>query len=505
MHAFPLIKRELAVAARRPITFWLRVAWGGGSMALATWAILVWGSWRAFSGAVLFYSLSALAEASVIITGFALAIDGISLERREGTLPLLFLTDLTAADILAGKLAATAATPFLTLLAVFPGLTICQLIGGLSPGELWRAMLALTISLFFTISAALLASTLNRQRYASAIFGALFLLVMNPALLLLFAARYQPFRYWAALTVYGVGTTALLWSSASILKRTWRREMSERMEGSPKPEQALRQASPQDDAPVAWMMQRRVRTIPAIRVVWGSALLLLSIYVGWELAHQSQVPMVLTLLFLGHAGILVSLLSQTAYSFHADKQEGTLEVLLSTPLANEDIFAGLARFLHRRAARLLLVVTAADGLFSLLLWPSRLLPYAVFPLTMAAILWITFYGVRWLGVYRSLMLNTPLISILTTLWRIAFFPTILSAVFLMAPGTDYLKVCVFWLVSAGFLSLFFGNDARRVLMERGRELLIRPACDKPPHIESEWSFINWESIQEPRTELAASE
>jgi hypothetical protein len=46
-------------------------------------------------------------------------------------------------------------------------------------------------------------------------------------------------------------------------------------------------------------------------------------------------------------------------------------------------------------------------------------------------------------------------------------------------------------ISTGFLTLFFANDARRIVLERGRELLLRPSSEKPPTIETEWSFINW--------------
>src|SRR5690348_15026118 len=107
MYVFPLIKRELNVAVRRTMTLWLRLGVGGGAMGGALWAMMVWGASASFSGTFLFYVMCAIAIVAVVFAGAARAMDAISLERRDGTLPLLFLTDLDAWDVLLGKLAAT--------------------------------------------------------------------------------------------------------------------------------------------------------------------------------------------------------------------------------------------------------------------------------------------------------------------------------------------------------------------------------------------------------------
>src|SRR5580765_2500185 len=180
MYVLPLLKRELCVAVRRPMTRWLRLGAGGGAMGAAVWAILVWGSSVRFSGSILFYAIAAGAYLGALSAGFVRGLDAISLERRDDTLPLLFLTDLTAWDVLLGKMAAVITVPLLMLLSVFPALAMCQLVGGLTAWELWRTVFGLIVTLFFSASCTLLMSTIARQRRTVVLGAALLLLITIP-------------------------------------------------------------------------------------------------------------------------------------------------------------------------------------------------------------------------------------------------------------------------------------------------------------------------------------
>jgi len=53
------------------------------------------------------------------------------------------------------------------------------------------------------------------------------------------------------------------------------------------------------------------------------------------------------------------------------------------------------------------------------------------------------------------------------------------------------------------LAFFFESDAKSALTEHGRELLLRPYSEKPPHIENSWSFIDWEESETPSAEIDA--
>jgi hypothetical protein len=137
-------------------------------------------------------------------------------------------------------------------------------------------------------------------------------------------------------------------------------------------------------------------------------------------------------------------------------------------------------------------IVVIDVLYAGLLAIAGAGPIAVLPLGMAVAQCIVLAGVGWLGVYRSLMMNHPSLATLATFARLSLVPVVLSLLFLSVPGTDFVKVTAFYVISSGFLAMFFSMDAKTALAGHGRTLLLRPATEKPPHIESEWSFIDWE-------------
>ena len=79
--------------------------------------------WRfppATMGVSVFYTLSCIAFFYAATAGIWITSDCISEEKRDGTLGLLFLTDLRSFDIVLGKLAATSLKAFAGLIAIFP-------------------------------------------------------------------------------------------------------------------------------------------------------------------------------------------------------------------------------------------------------------------------------------------------------------------------------------------------------------------------------------------------
>src|SRR5690349_5037274 len=95
-------------------------------------------------GSTLFAILSWLSLAAALSAGLFLTSDCLSEEKREGTLGLLFLTDLRGYDVVAGKLLVTSLRASYALLAIFPILAIPLLMGGVSGAEFWKASLALS-------------------------------------------------------------------------------------------------------------------------------------------------------------------------------------------------------------------------------------------------------------------------------------------------------------------------------------------------------------------------
>jgi hypothetical protein len=132
----PIVARELRVAARRPGTFWMRAAMALGATAIEVFLYLAnIASPAQFVAQKIFFWLMVLTIFFCLFAGRRSTADCLSQEKREGTLGLLFLTDLKGYDIVLGKLAATSLNGFYSLLAVFPVMAVPILLGGITPGE----------------------------------------------------------------------------------------------------------------------------------------------------------------------------------------------------------------------------------------------------------------------------------------------------------------------------------------------------------------------------------
>src|SRR4029077_3158439 len=110
-------------------------------------------------GGSIFMWLSGFAFIYCLMAGARNTADCLSEEKREGTLGLLFLTDLKGYDVVLGKLAATSLNSFYGLLAIFPVLAIPLLLGGVTPGEFWRMALPLFNTLFCSLCAVIRVSS----------------------------------------------------------------------------------------------------------------------------------------------------------------------------------------------------------------------------------------------------------------------------------------------------------------------------------------------------------
>jgi hypothetical protein len=90
--------------------------------------------------------------------------DSISAEKREGTIGLLFLTDLKSHDIVLGKMFASALPSFYAALAVMPLLAICMLMGGVTAAQYAETGLAILNVFFLAQAVGVFSSALCRVR-----------------------------------------------------------------------------------------------------------------------------------------------------------------------------------------------------------------------------------------------------------------------------------------------------------------------------------------------------
>jgi ABC-type transport system involved in multi-copper enzyme maturation permease subunit len=119
------------------------------------------------TGLALFVTFSVVAYVYALIAGALWTADCVSEEKREGTLGLLFLTDLKSYDIVFGKLAASSVTAVYGLLAIFPVMAIPLLLGGVTLADFWRVVLVCLNNLFISLALGLLCSAMCKDERKS--------------------------------------------------------------------------------------------------------------------------------------------------------------------------------------------------------------------------------------------------------------------------------------------------------------------------------------------------
>src|SRR5258708_1801356 len=153
MTLLPIVDRELRIAARRPSTYWMRCL--AALAVLAIWLVLLKRSRGVSSVEMaghLLMALGVLALGFSMLGGVFLTADSIAEEKREGTIGLLFLTDLRVYDIVLGKLAANSLHALFGLVAIFPILGLSLLLGGVTGREFARLAPAFTSTLVFSLT-----------------------------------------------------------------------------------------------------------------------------------------------------------------------------------------------------------------------------------------------------------------------------------------------------------------------------------------------------------------
>jgi len=377
--ALSIVERELRVQSRRPYTVWLRV--GIGLVAgLAGLTLLLWiesASSAMQGGQQLLHGLGWSALVFGMIEGVRQTADSISHEKREGTLGLLFLTDLRGLDVVLGKLAAHALNLLCALMAAFPILGLAIGAGGVTAGEFWRLQLVLLDTVFLAAAGGLWGSARSHGDHeallrASALVAALTLLPAlacllplvqtwpspSPGVLMVssgdIAYRANPGRFWLSLmAVHGAAWGLLIWAGGMIEARG--RE-------TPEPAQPPRAPAPEEsgwpyrvppslhstrriradvptlaDDPAGWLAWRRA---PSRVLVWVALLLPplcgastpllwrgLGVTMAGGLAGLSMGVQVLTA--LAPATLLGLAAARRMTDLH---QSGALESLLCTPI-----------------------------------------------------------------------------------------------------------------------------------------------------------------------------
>ncbi|HSU53886.1 MAG TPA: hypothetical protein VLT36_07515 [Candidatus Dormibacteraeota bacterium] len=389
----PVISRELRVSARQPFTYHLR-ALGVGAVLVAS---VFFGLQQGFDpdlGGRLFASLHFTLFWAIWILVPVLTADCISRERREGTLGLLFLTNLTGSDIVVAKGLAHGLRAFTLSLAVVPVVTIPFLLGGVSWTEVAVSALINISAMCWALAAGLLASAWNKVWFRAVLWAGawaiLFLVILCSAVgaavvgIIMPAgfAGFQESTDFAFLTgigfilgmgwswasygrlatpgqfVWGVGQLALgsmlalalavllaglktkrVWQEQPVSwQRVWLREkLCTPIFWLTFFRKWMRYKLERN--PIGWLEQR---TWTGRMVTWGWFAVVVSLYSGLlsdsNFARDFRgIQMLIGWLLIG------TLALSTAGSFRRERESGVLELLLVSPLSERTLINGRLR------------------------------------------------------------------------------------------------------------------------------------------------------------------
>lgn len=408
MTFLPIVERELRVAARRGATYLGRLSVPLTAMVISAWITLTTGHYQpmALLGPLLFNILAGFAFIYSIGAGGQITADCLSSEKRDGTLGLLFLTDLKGYDVVMGKLAATSLNAFYGLLGVMPVLAIPLLLGGVTAGQFWRLGLTLVNTLLFSLSAGMLASAMSWHARKAA--SGTFLLILLPAAGLplagvLWAAYHglkeiplpflvpsagytfshmyaaasarEALAFWLSLLTVHLECWLCLGLASRIVRRAWQDHpdtaskvrWKERWQQWCYGQRAAREAFRTrllELNPVCWLAGRdRLKPacawfclgLIAAGWVWGA------FKFGRDWLEGAALPTAIIM----HCVLKLWIAGESGHRFAADLHQGALELLLSTPLRVEEILRGQLLALRRLFAGPVLALLCLDLLLML--------------------------------------------------------------------------------------------------------------------------------------------
>lgn len=162
MNFLPVITRELQAQARQLFTYTLRIC-GVAALLLTMVILMIGGNLGGDDGAQLFVKLHRVVLVSICILVPLGTADCLSRERREGTLGLLFLTPLTARDIVLAKAIAHVLRALTLWLVSLPVQMLPILLGGVTWEHVAFGCLLNFWVISFVVGVSLVASALCQR------------------------------------------------------------------------------------------------------------------------------------------------------------------------------------------------------------------------------------------------------------------------------------------------------------------------------------------------------
>lgn len=547
MAFLPIVNRELREASHRPLTWRVRTGLamvGVATASLLSLVLLLNGVPSSAWGEYLFLGLTLVLAFFALLAGPALAASCICEEVREGTLGLLFLTDLKPMDIILGKASGKAIAAGYGLLGMVPLLGYAILFGGITGAEFAQTALALFNLLFFSLSLTVLLSTLMREERAisSLALLAVFVGIFAPFLVLTYKSStggrppsmdtltgilmpslafplmhklprgvplvIAPWRYWISmLWIHSLGWSFLLVAARrlrSILQEaptssgraSWK-EIVDWWRFGPADRRRQHRLKWLQKGAFAWLASREVRKPAMVWALLTSALAGLAYgAITTDLTHTLHRDVLVPWTTILGGLLKFWFAGEACRQLAEDRRAGTLELLLTTPIENDDFFQGVWHSLRRQFLWPSLAFVVLLASVPVLPWQSDSLGWAtVVPIVI--LYGLDLWALTWCGMWRGISSPIPNRAVGETILLTLGLPWLLWGALQSALTTlAYLRSIGFfgsnrtvdtlpdgiqqvrWFVLAALCSLTVGFCARHTLRRDFRELATRRISPK---------------------------
>lgn len=512
MTFLPIVARELRVASRRRGAWWTRVSAGFIGIGLGAFVMLAeTGSPPAILGKEIFTTVSCFLFIYAAVAGALVTCDSLAEEKREGTLGLLFLTDLKGYDVVFGKLAATSVNTIYAIVAVIPLMAIPILLGGVASAEFWRVVVVAVNLLMFSLSVGMLASSLSRSDHRAMFlsFSIIVALVFAPWLLSMYGWGHarrpvewlvlgspavqcftvfdDPVRnpkeqlaFWTNVGITQVYFWVFIFTACRVVPRSWHETgqrfqssgvfgmLRELLEGTGDTRGARRKRMLEIN-PYFWRAARkRTKDILVWVLIVGAALLWLWIWQSGDSFFDASLDVFLLLLV--NAGLKWWVTSEAARHLSDDRRSGGLELLLSTPLREQEILQGQRRALLHQFAAPVTVVLLVDFLFVLVSLkhsqPDERTGWLLFYITIGGFLVFDLFALSTVGMWLGLSGRKTNRATIIGLLRIVVLPSAAFAVIgILVPlvasnaNPSLTGFAIFWIVLCTVTNLVFMTSA----------------------------------------------
>ncbi len=492
MKILPVVRREINVLSKKRSTYtarWIVALLGillvsSVALSIDLGALPIGAS----KGRSVFATLASAFLVYCLLAGVRSTSDCISEERRQGTLGLLFLTPLRSSDILLGKLVSSSLNSCYCLAGLIPVMSLVILFGGVTPWEVSRISCVLLNTMFFSLSAGLLISSISKdaRKAMFATFGFVLMVAVGPLMVTLWltnsipgskmqdwvelwatspiaafihsgilqSGSYNKFLFLGSLASVNCLAWMLIGVSCLVLPHSYRTTADNKGRWinrfSPrKPARSIRQAKYRQCAldlnPYFWMAVRN--PLKRFYALFFTA----SIFAiaGWVfITARIAFPEALLLLFSFTTGFLkIWIAAEVVVRMFEERTSGSFELILSSPLGLRRLSKGIDRALFRQFAvplGILLVTSTAlflhNSHWNLVLHNSRwtielkssLKDTATFNTVFGpavVLLFSDLFAMKWIGMWSAMKSKSSSRALIHTVGTVLFLPWLIVGLF----------------------------------------------------------------------------